>query len=155
MVCELGAVVGEGGAGHPMPMHRDERLDGVGQPRRHTAQHGREVPSSEPHCSVARTCPFTSSITPHMAMGYACRLPFMDHLWQPVRAHYRPLAFYAAIELLAGMKHCMMLAAGFRPYRHAGERSRRRRAGGGAVRGPRRVGQGPPTTGGAGPTNDW
>ena len=48
--------------------------------------------------------------------------PMMAHLWQPVRAFWRPLGFYVAIELLVGLKHVMLLAAGFRPYMVGGLR---------------------------------
>ncbi|KAG2439527.1 hypothetical protein HXX76_004880 [Chlamydomonas incerta] len=52
----------------------------------------------------------------------AARPPMMSHLWQPVRAFWRPLGFYAGVELLVGLKHVMLLAAGFRPYRVGGLR---------------------------------
>ncbi|KAG2445181.1 hypothetical protein HYH02_008649 [Chlamydomonas schloesseri] len=48
--------------------------------------------------------------------------PMMSHLWQPVRAFWRPLGFYVGVELLVGLKHVMMLAAGFTPYMVGGLR---------------------------------
>ncbi len=45
--------------------------------------------------------------------GYNPDLAFMAHLWQPVRCHWRPLAFYLGVELSALLKHCLMLAMGF------------------------------------------
>ncbi|KAG2501920.1 hypothetical protein HYH03_000418 [Edaphochlamys debaryana] len=44
----------------------------------------------------------------------------MSHLWEPVRAFYRPLWFYAGVEVLIALKHCMLLAAGFRAHRYEG-----------------------------------
>ncbi|KXZ52317.1 hypothetical protein GPECTOR_10g949 [Gonium pectorale] len=49
-------------------------------------------------------------------------LPMMTHLWEPVRCFYRPLFFYAGVELLILLKHVMMLAAGFRAHMHSGMR---------------------------------
>lgn len=48
--------------------------------------------------------------------------PMMRHLWEPVRAFYRPLVFYTGVELLILMKHTMLLAAGFRAHMHGGEK---------------------------------
>lgn len=48
------------------------------------------------------------------------KLDFMAHLWQPIRCHYRPLAFYVGIELLFAMKHVIMLAIGFTAHKHQG-----------------------------------
>lgn len=45
---------------------------------------------------------------------------FMCHQWKPVRCHYRPLAFYAAIEYLIALKHVLMLAMGFAHAHHRG-----------------------------------
>jgi hypothetical protein len=39
--------------------------------------------------------------------------PFMAHLWQSLRCHYRPFIFYLVIEILFLIKHVAMLAAGF------------------------------------------
>ncbi|GFR48765.1 hypothetical protein Agub_g10586 [Astrephomene gubernaculifera] len=42
------------------------------------------------------------------------RLRFMAHMHEPLPHFYRPLAFYAAMEALAWVNHCMLLGAGFR-----------------------------------------
>jgi hypothetical protein len=39
---------------------------------------------------------------------------FMAHMWEDLRAHYRPLAFYVLMELGAGLTWAAMLAMGFR-----------------------------------------
>lgn len=41
-------------------------------------------------------------------------LKLMAHLREPVRAHWRPLAFYLGTEVIALAKHCAMLAAGWK-----------------------------------------
>jgi hypothetical protein len=52
--------------------------------------------------------------------GYTPGLAFMAHLWQPLRASYRPACFYMATEALHLLGHGALLAAGFRPGQHAG-----------------------------------
>lgn len=47
------------------------------------------------------------------APGRAPGLRFMSHLWEPLRAEWRPLAFYAATELLALLARGAMAAMGF------------------------------------------
>ncbi|GFR43461.1 hypothetical protein Agub_g4544 [Astrephomene gubernaculifera] len=49
-------------------------------------------------------------------------LPMMTHLWEPVRCFYRPLIFYAGVELLMLLKHVMLRAAGFKAYTMNGMR---------------------------------
>ncbi len=46
----------------------------------------------------------------------------MTHLWEPVRAGYRPAWFYAGVEVLMGFKHVLMLATGFKAHMIGGER---------------------------------
>eukprot|EP00955_Chlamydomonas_euryale_P034206 349715-Chlamydomonas_euryale.AAC.18 len=46
--------------------------------------------------------------------GYNAGLPFMAHLWQDLRCNYRPMLFYIGIEALFALKHCLLLATGFR-----------------------------------------
>ncbi|EFJ53114.1 hypothetical protein VOLCADRAFT_115694 [Volvox carteri f. nagariensis] len=48
------------------------------------------------------------------------RRRIMTHLWEPVRCFYRPLAFYAGVEVLIALKHVMLLAAGFRAHMYQG-----------------------------------
>lgn len=48
-------------------------------------------------------------------------IPFMTHIWQDIRCHYRPLIFYAGIEFLFLCKHFAMLAAGFSCQSHRGQ----------------------------------
>ncbi|KAF6254461.1 hypothetical protein COO60DRAFT_1627872 [Scenedesmus sp. NREL 46B-D3] len=45
--------------------------------------------------------------------GYNSELRFMCHLWDPLRHIYRPLVFYVVMELLAGLCHVVLAAAGF------------------------------------------
>uniref|UniRef100_A0A383VKF9 AB hydrolase-1 domain-containing protein n=1 Tax=Tetradesmus obliquus TaxID=3088 RepID=A0A383VKF9_TETOB len=45
--------------------------------------------------------------------GYNADLRFMSHLWDPLRHVYRPLLFYVVMELLAGLCHVVLAAAGF------------------------------------------
>ncbi len=54
--------------------------------------------------------------------GGGKELPIMAHLWEPVRCFYRPLAFYAGIEVLMALKHTVLLAMGFRAHIHNGAR---------------------------------
>lgn len=48
--------------------------------------------------------------------GYNPALSFMGHLWEPLRASYRPLAFYAATEALALGGRLALRAAGFQQH---------------------------------------
>jgi hypothetical protein len=43
----------------------------------------------------------------------ASRVPLFVVLQEPLKVSYRPLFFYLALELAAGAKHLMLLAAGF------------------------------------------
>jgi hypothetical protein len=52
--------------------------------------------------------------------GYTPGLTFMAHLWQPLRASYRPAFFYLATEALHLLGHGALLAAGFRAGQHGG-----------------------------------
>lgn len=45
--------------------------------------------------------------------GYNTELSFMAHLWQPIRCHYRPLAFYLAMEVVFVFTRVLMLSMGF------------------------------------------
>lgn len=65
--------------------------------------------------------------------GGGKELPIMAHLWEPVRCFYRPLAFYAGVEVLMALKHTVLLAIGFRAHMHKGARG----GGVGCVRGQR------------------
>jgi hypothetical protein len=47
-------------------------------------------------------------------------LPFMAHLWQPLRCSYRPAAFYIITELLTLIGNGALLAAGFAMHRAEG-----------------------------------
>lgn len=49
--------------------------------------------------------------------GHNPRLRYMSHLWEPLRVHWRPLAFYAAMEGLAALAGAFMWAAGFERHR--------------------------------------
>mmetsp|Transcript_11203 Transcript_11203/g.31771 ORF Transcript_11203/g.31771 Transcript_11203/m.31771 type:complete len:448 (-) Transcript_11203:16-1359(-) len=46
--------------------------------------------------------------------GYNPCLKIMIHLWEPLKVHFRPLAFYVVMELLGVMSHLLLLAMGFR-----------------------------------------
>lgn len=78
--------------------------------------------------------------------GYTRDLPFMSHLWQEIRCHYRwvalaartllcqkplltrrnslssfrPMCFYLGIEIVYLVKHLLMLGAGFKAGSHCG-----------------------------------
>mmetsp|Transcript_23683 Transcript_23683/g.51983 ORF Transcript_23683/g.51983 Transcript_23683/m.51983 type:complete len:595 (+) Transcript_23683:246-2030(+) len=52
--------------------------------------------------------------------GRTENLPFMAHLWQDVRCHYRPLGFYLGIELMFLAKHMLLVGGGFKAHRHNG-----------------------------------
>ena len=41
-------------------------------------------------------------------------LSFMAHLWEPLKVHFRPLAFYVGMELLGFASHAVMFAMGLR-----------------------------------------
>ncbi|WIA17545.1 hypothetical protein OEZ85_014374 [Tetradesmus obliquus] len=43
-------------------------------------------------------------------------LQYLDHLQEPLKAHYRPLAFYLFCEGMAAAKHAMLLAAAFKGH---------------------------------------
>ena len=47
-------------------------------------------------------------------------LSFMAHLWEPLKVHFRPLAFYVGMELLGFASHAVMFAMGLRPREHHG-----------------------------------
>lgn len=49
--------------------------------------------------------------------GFDPDLPFMAHVWEPLRAHHKPLAMFALTELLARAAHVLMFLMGFRPGR--------------------------------------
>lgn len=46
--------------------------------------------------------------------------PFMAHLWQGVRCHYRPLCFYLGTEFVVGLTSVVLLAFRFKQRSHAG-----------------------------------
>eukprot|EP00951_Prasinocladus_malaysianus_P011319 scaffold83626_cov35-Prasinocladus_malaysianus.AAC.1 len=50
--------------------------------------------------------------------GYNPKLKFMSHLWEPMRVHLRPLAFYLFTELIAAVAHFILLLMGFRHRQH-------------------------------------
>lgn len=52
--------------------------------------------------------------------GYNPKIDLMTHLWEPIKAHWRPLAFYAIMEAFALAKHWAMLAAGWQCARAPG-----------------------------------
>jgi pimeloyl-ACP methyl ester carboxylesterase len=54
------------------------------------------------------------------AEGYNPKIELMTHLWEPIKAHWRPLAFYAVMEAFAAAKHWSMLFAGWRCGRAPG-----------------------------------
>jgi hypothetical protein len=43
-------------------------------------------------------------------------IQYLDHLQEPLKAHYRPLTFYIGCEVMAALKHVMLLAAGFKGH---------------------------------------
>ncbi|WIA41530.1 hypothetical protein OEZ86_008900 [Tetradesmus obliquus] len=45
--------------------------------------------------------------------GYTPGLRFMSHLWEPLRAHYRPLCLYLFFEVLAAVQRLLMSTYGF------------------------------------------
>jgi pimeloyl-ACP methyl ester carboxylesterase len=45
--------------------------------------------------------------------GHNPSIELMTHLWEPIKAHWRPLAFYAVMEAFAAAKHGAMLSAGW------------------------------------------
>lgn len=47
--------------------------------------------------------------------------PFMAHLWQEIRCHYRPFIFYLVIEFLFLFKHVAMSSVGFTSHRIKGQ----------------------------------
>jgi hypothetical protein len=51
--------------------------------------------------------------------GYNPNIKFMAHLWEPLQASYRPLAFYLAIELVAYCSSRYLKAKGFEQHKHA------------------------------------
>jgi hypothetical protein len=50
--------------------------------------------------------------------GYTPGLRFMDHLWDRLRAHYRPLGFYLFMELLGWLGQVAMKRLGFQQRQH-------------------------------------
>lgn len=46
--------------------------------------------------------------------GYTPNLPFMSHLWEDLRADYRPLCLYLFFEALYGAQRLIMASYGFR-----------------------------------------
>jgi hypothetical protein len=45
---------------------------------------------------------------------------YYTHISEPLKAVYKPLAFYALSEVGAAFKHIMLLASGFRSYSYKG-----------------------------------
>ena len=60
-----------------------------------------------------------------LAPGRDEALRYMAHLHEPLRCHYRPLAFYALGEFGAACRHVLLSGYGFRARRHGARRSRR------------------------------
>ncbi len=58
---------------------------------------------------------------------------FMSHMTEPLPHFYRPLAFYAGMEGLAWVNHCMLWAAGYRLARRRGGRGSGGESGEGGV----------------------
>lgn len=54
------------------------------------------------------------------APGYDPHLPFMCHLWEPLRAYHKPLVLFALTELAARTAHVLMWLMGFRPGHEGG-----------------------------------
>ncbi|KAI8474759.1 MAG: hypothetical protein J3K34DRAFT_517850 [Monoraphidium minutum] len=48
--------------------------------------------------------------------GYNERLSFMSHLWEPLRAEYRPLLFYIGMEVVAVCTRQIMASYGFKRH---------------------------------------
>eukprot|EP00879_Flechtneria_rotunda_P002453 GHRR01002650.1.p1 GENE.GHRR01002650.1~~GHRR01002650.1.p1 ORF type:complete len:398 (+),score=48.43 GHRR01002650.1:380-1573(+) len=46
--------------------------------------------------------------------GYTSDLPFMSHLWEDLRAHYRPLLLYLGFEMLYAAQRLIMASYGFK-----------------------------------------
>jgi hypothetical protein len=51
--------------------------------------------------------------------GYNPGLRFMSHLWEPLKAHHRPLLLYVVTELLAVVQHAVLAMLGFK-YKRLG-----------------------------------
>ncbi|KAL4459101.1 hypothetical protein ABPG75_013966 [Micractinium tetrahymenae] len=49
--------------------------------------------------------------------GFDPDLPFMAHVWEPLRTYHKPLIMFALTELLARAAHLLMFLMGFRPGR--------------------------------------
>jgi len=45
--------------------------------------------------------------------GFNPALAYMTHIWEPLQCNWRPAAFYMMGEVMAGLKHVLLLAAGF------------------------------------------
>jgi hypothetical protein len=51
--------------------------------------------------------------------GYNPDIKFMAHLWEPLNAAYRPLAFYLFMEFVAYCSRHYLKCKGFEAHRHA------------------------------------
>lgn len=65
--------------------------------------------------------------------GFNDRIQFMAHLQDTLQCHYRPMTFYLLGELLAAVKHAMLLAQGFRCVCERGAEEIKRRGSSRAV----------------------
>jgi hypothetical protein len=45
--------------------------------------------------------------------GYTPNLPFMGHLWEPLKAQWRPLAFYVSTEMVGRFARLLLRRWGF------------------------------------------
>eukprot|EP00878_Enallax_costatus_P038634 GHUV01044020.1.p1 GENE.GHUV01044020.1~~GHUV01044020.1.p1 ORF type:complete len:508 (+),score=121.93 GHUV01044020.1:228-1751(+) len=52
--------------------------------------------------------------------GYTPGLKFMGHLWEPLKAHWRPLAFYIGTETLSWFARHLLERWGFQQHKHMG-----------------------------------
>jgi hypothetical protein len=50
--------------------------------------------------------------------GYTPGLKFLDHLWDELHVHYRPLGFYLVTELLGWVTQVTMVSYGFTKKKH-------------------------------------
>lgn len=50
--------------------------------------------------------------------GYTPGLRFMGHLWEPLKAQWRPLVFYVGTEVLSWFARHMLERWGFQQYKH-------------------------------------